>query len=143
MVVQEKLSGDLGHALGRDNFLSECSWGTSDISFPLNKVCQYLSKPINVSRKRYIKEDVSIGLCIKKNTSKGIFTNVSLAGCACDCRSTTGLISWSARKQPMVSRSSTEVEYKALANGRTNAMWIQSILLELLICSALTTVFLV
>jgi hypothetical protein len=38
---------------------------------------------------------------------------------------------WSARKQPTVSRLPTEAEYKALANGTTEAIWIQSLLKEL------------
>jgi histone deacetylase 1/2 len=41
------------------------------------------------------------------------------------------LISWSARKQPSVSRSSTEAEYKALANATAEMMWIQRLLTEL------------
>jgi hypothetical protein len=41
------------------------------------------------------------------------------------------LVSWSSRKQPTVSRSSTEAEYKALANGTAEAIWIQSVLKEL------------
>jgi hypothetical protein len=41
------------------------------------------------------------------------------------------LISWSAKKQPTVSRSSTEAEYKALGNGVAEAMWIESVLKEL------------
>ena len=35
------------------------------------------------------------------------------------------------RKQPTVSRSSTEAEYKALANGAAEAIWIDSVLTEL------------
>ena len=41
------------------------------------------------------------------------------------------LVSWSSKKQPTVSRSSTEAEYKALANGAAEAIWIDSVLTEL------------
>jgi hypothetical protein len=41
------------------------------------------------------------------------------------------LISWISKKQPTVSRSSTESEYKALANASTELIWIQSLLREL------------
>jgi hypothetical protein len=40
-------------------------------------------------------------------------------------------VSWSARKQSTVSRSSTESEYKALANATAEIMWIQTLLAEL------------
>jgi hypothetical protein len=40
-------------------------------------------------------------------------------------------VSWSARKQATVSRSSTEAEYKALANATAEVMWIQTLLMEL------------
>jgi hypothetical protein len=38
------------------------------------------------------------------------------------------LVSWCARKQPIVSRSSTEAEYKAIANAMAELMWVQSLL---------------
>jgi hypothetical protein len=67
------------------------------------------------------------------------FSDADWAGCPDDRRSTGGfavflgsnLISWSARKQPTVSRSSTEAEYKALANTVAEVMWVQKLLSEL------------
>jgi hypothetical protein len=40
-------------------------------------------------------------------------------------------VSWSARKQPTVSRSSTEAEYNAIANVIVEIMWVQTLLNEL------------
>jgi hypothetical protein len=41
------------------------------------------------------------------------------------------LLSWTSKKQPTVSRSSTEAEYKALANASAELQWIQYFLHEL------------
>jgi hypothetical protein len=43
----------------------------------------------------------------------------------------SNLVSWSAQKQPTVSRSSTEAEYKVVANATVEIMWIQTLLQEL------------
>jgi histone deacetylase 1/2 len=82
-----------------------------------------------------------MGLKIRKSSSTLVsaFSDADWAGCVDDRRSTGGfavffgpnLISWSARKQPTVSRSSTEAEYKALANATAEMMWIQRLLTEL------------
>jgi hypothetical protein len=81
------------------------------------------------------------GLKFKKSSSMILsgFLDADWAGCPNSRRSTSGfaiflgsnLISWSSRKQATVSRSSTEVEYKALANGTTELMWLQVVLREL------------
>ena len=56
-----------------------------------------------------------------------------------DRRSTTGyciflvgnLVVWRSKKQEVVARSSTEVEFRALAHGLTEVMWIKGILQDL------------
>uniref|UniRef100_A0A803PCL0 Uncharacterized protein n=1 Tax=Cannabis sativa TaxID=3483 RepID=A0A803PCL0_CANSA len=67
------------------------------------------------------------------------FTDADWASCPDDHRSTSAyyvylglsLISWSSAKQKVVSRSSTESEYQALANGASDVSWIHSLLGEL------------
>ncbi|WVZ64535.1 hypothetical protein U9M48_014036 [Paspalum notatum var. saurae] len=118
-----------------------------DLSFPVNKVCQFLHAPTTshwtaVKRiLRYVKGTISYGLKLQKSPSMLVsaFSDADWAGSLDDRRSTSGffvflgtnLVSWSARKQATVSRSSTEAEYKAMANATAEVIWIQTLLKEL------------
>jgi hypothetical protein len=113
----------------------------------LTKYVNSLSKPTVLHWEavkrilRFVKGTLNTGLSLRPSRSSllSIFTDADWAGCIDDRRSIGGyaiffgpnLISWNARKQPTVSRSSTEAEYKALANGAAEATWIQSLLKEL------------
>ncbi|GKD49613.1 gag/pol polyprotein [Tanacetum coccineum] len=67
------------------------------------------------------------------DTSLEAFSDADWAGDSDDRRSTGGfviylgsnLISWTARKQRMISRSFTEAEYKALADTVAELTWLQ------------------
>jgi hypothetical protein len=118
-----------------------------DLTFAINKASQFLHAPTDehwaaVKRiLRYLKGCTRLGLKIVKNSSLLVsaFSDADWIGCLDDRRSTggyvvflgTNLVSWSARKQLMVSRSSTEVEYKAAANASAKVMWIQILLKEI------------
>ena len=152
----EKLSIDEGTRLGTEDStryrsvvgaLQYLTLTRPDISFSVNKVSQFLHSPTTshweaVKRiLRYIKGTIGYGLKIRKSDSMLVsaFVDADWAGCPYDRRSTGGfavflgsnLVSWCARKQATVSRSSTEAEYKALANATAEVMWIHKLLDEL------------
>ncbi|KAK1614549.1 hypothetical protein QYE76_020066 [Lolium multiflorum] len=118
-----------------------------DISYAVNRVCQYLHSPRDAHMTavkrilRYIRHTVSYGLrlCASSSSLLSAFSDADWAGNPDDRRSTGGyavffgpnLIAWSARKQPTVSRSSTEAEYKAVGNATAELIWVQSLLREL------------
>jgi hypothetical protein len=118
-----------------------------DLAYAVNKVCQFLHSPTiehMTTVKRilcYLKHTLDIGLKFTKSSSMVVsaFLDSDWAGDGDDRRSTGGfavylgrnLVSCSARKQPTVSRSSTEAEYKVLANATAELMWVQTLLKEL------------
>ncbi|KAL5574239.1 hypothetical protein UlMin_023836 [Ulmus minor] len=118
-----------------------------EIAYCVNRVCQFMQKPLDHHWKavkrilRYLKGTADEGITLRKTN------NLSLIG-YCDAdwgndldnrRSTTGyciflgdsLISWSSKKQSVVSRSTTEAEYCSLVNATSEVVWLQSLLSEL------------
>jgi hypothetical protein len=43
----------------------------------------------------------------------------------------TNLVSWAAKRQPVVSHSCADVEYRVVANGMAKASWMRQLLQEL------------
>ncbi|KAJ4846009.1 hypothetical protein Tsubulata_019554, partial [Turnera subulata] len=118
-----------------------------DIAFAVNKLCQFMHAPAQshwaaVKRLlRYVKQTLHYGIFLNA-TAKPVlqaFADADWAGSVDDRRSTSGLVvylgsnllCWRAQKQKIVSRSSTDAEYKALADASAELVWICSLLKEL------------
>ncbi|XP_050141131.1 uncharacterized mitochondrial protein AtMg00810-like [Malus sylvestris] len=128
--------------------LQYLTWTRPDFSFAVNLVCQYMHSPRHshfqaVKRIfRYLKSSLDLGLWFPKSSSSLsiiAFSDADWAGCPLDRKSTGGfciflgfsLIRWSAKKQPIVARSSTEAKYQSLANTAAELTWICKLLVDI------------
>ncbi|XP_058217520.1 uncharacterized mitochondrial protein AtMg00810-like [Rhododendron vialii] len=122
-----------------------------EISFSVNVACQHMHAPklshfIALKRiLRYIKGSIHQGLhFVQGPLTLTAFADADWAGDPVDRRSTTGygvfmghnLVSWCAKKQHTVARSSTEAEYRAMAQTASELVWLQQLFSELLIPSS-------
>src|SRR4029078_9071197 len=90
---------------------------------------------------RYVRVTVDLGLVLHRSSSAElvVYTDADWAGCPDARRSPPGdavflggnLVSWSSKRQPVVSRSSAEAEYRAVANGVAETSWLRQLLAEL------------
>ncbi|RDY01552.1 Copia protein, partial [Mucuna pruriens] len=86
----------------------------------------------------YLKASPGKGLLFKKEgtLSMEIYTDVDYAGSVVDRRSTSGycmflggnLVTWKSKKQNVVARSSAEAEFRAMAHGICEGLWMKIIL---------------
>ncbi|XP_019086255.1 PREDICTED: uncharacterized protein LOC109126839 [Camelina sativa] len=138
-----------------------------DIQFVVNLVCQRMHAPtiadFNLLKRiiRYIKGNVDYGISFSKNADFTLraYSDSDYAGCQTTSRSTGGyctflwnnLISWSAKRQTSVSRSSNEAEYRCLSDTTAEVNWLRDLLANIsmqlyhapeLYCNNLSAVYL-
>ncbi|KAJ9561483.1 hypothetical protein OSB04_006643 [Centaurea solstitialis] len=102
-----------------------------DIAYAVQQVCLFMHDPRTLSH----------GFHIKASTVDRLvaYSDADWAGCPNTRRSTSGLcvylgdnlVSWSSKRQHVVSRLSAEAEYRGIANVVAEAAWLRNLLLEL------------
>ncbi|KAJ0753494.1 putative RNA-directed DNA polymerase [Helianthus annuus] len=118
-----------------------------DICYAVQQVCMYMHAPKvdhwNALKQiiRYLQGTSSHGLTISASTDFSLraYTDADWAGCPDTRRSTSGycvylglnIISWSSKRQSVISRSSVEAEYRGVANVVAEICWLRNLLLEL------------
>ena len=129
-----------------------------DISFAISIVSQFMSSPRTTHWQavlqivRYLKGAPGQGLMFRNCGHLHIagysdpesldvtgFCDADWAGCPVDRRSIYGycvflggnLVSWKSKKQSVVSRSSAEAEYRAMANVTSELQWVRMLLTEI------------
>ncbi|XP_021753820.1 uncharacterized protein LOC110719224 [Chenopodium quinoa] len=118
-----------------------------DISYAVQQICLFMHDPrqehMQALRRiiRYLKGTLKLGLHLYSSSLSALisYTDADWGGCPDTRRSTSGyfvflsdnLISWSAKRQPTLSRSSAEAEYRGVANVVAESCWLRNLLLEL------------
>ena len=118
-----------------------------DLMFIVSLISRYMERPTEshlLATKRalrYVKGIVSFGIFYKKGGSEDLigYTDSDYVGDQDDRKSTSGYvflmssgaISWSSKKQPVVTLSTTEAEFIAAASSACQVMWLRRILKSL------------
>ncbi|KAM7516034.1 hypothetical protein LguiA_005617 [Lonicera macranthoides] len=118
-----------------------------DIAFAVSMVSQFMQSPCEEHLEavyyilRYLKGSPGKGLFFKKNDKRGIevYTDADWAGSVTDRWSTSGyctflwgnLVTWRSKKQSVIIRSSAEAEFRSMAQGVCEVLWLQRVLEEL------------
>ena len=112
-----------------------------DLAYALSVVSQYMhnlgEQHMNavIHILRYLKNTLGKGILFIKNVD----VDVDWAGVVDDRRSTCGyftfvggnLVTWKSKKQNVVARSSAEAEFRGMALGLCEALWLRLLLQDL------------
>lgn len=118
-----------------------------DLSYSVNRLSQFMHIPTTEHWQalkrvlRYLAGTPDHGIFLKKGNTLSLhaYSDADWAGDTDDYVSTNGYIvylgnhpiSWSSKKQKGVVRSSTEAEYRSVANTSAELQWVSSLLVEL------------
>ncbi|KAF2315618.1 hypothetical protein GH714_040132 [Hevea brasiliensis] len=118
-----------------------------DIMFSVSLISRYMENPTEnhlLAAKRilrYLQGTRDFGLFYKKGVMSNLigFTDSDFAGDQDDRKSTSGhvfmlgsaAVSWSSKKQPIVTLSTTEAEFVAATSCACQSIWLKKILTEL------------
>jgi hypothetical protein len=152
--TQAKLSATLGDPVANPTAyrsfagaLQYLTFTRSDLTYAIQQIYLHMHDPreshLAALKRflRYVRGTVDFGLVLHRSPSAElvVYTDADWVGCPDTRHSTSGyavflsgnLISWSSKRQPVVSRSSAEAEYRAVANGVAEASWLRQLLVEL------------
>ncbi|GJS77180.1 ribonuclease H-like domain-containing protein [Tanacetum coccineum] len=117
-----------------------------DLSYVVQQVCLYmhnLCDPHFTALKRilcYVRGtfDYGLQLHVSSTTQLTVYTDADWAGCPVTCWSTSGycmflgdnLLSWFAKRQDTLSRSSAKAKYRGVANVVVETSWLRNLLRE-------------
>nr|GEU62587.1 ribonuclease H-like domain-containing protein [Tanacetum cinerariifolium] len=118
-----------------------------NISYAVQQVCLYMHDPrephFSALKRvlRYVRGtlDYALHLFFSSTTDLVVYSDADWAGCPTTRRSTScycvflgnNLISWSVKRQPTLSRSSAEAEYRGVAIDVAETCWLRNLLREL------------
>lgn len=121
-----------------------------EITYSVNKVCQFMHSPTNFHCQavkrilRYLGGTLDYDMIFRKSLDLSLqdFADSNWTSDLDDRKSTSGscvyfggnLIQWASKKQSIISRSSTEDEYRSLAHVSAELVWLRSLFQDLNIC---------